>query len=543
MPKKTDRNDKNPDYLESPFFKCIEERVDRLGTKYPHRPKKALMSLIFWSCKQLLHSPASLLSPDVKQRPWWRRSVNPKGNAPRILFYLKGGVGDVVISSTFLKEFHKFIGGTHKFTLCTDQNSKITADIFRQCPWVEQIYNSREIPDYRGFDAVIAFCTVPRLIQRTPKSKQWTQLEELLKIYESFKVRTNRLCSLDPANVPVIVMYFLMNGHTRRSLPDIGHKLGMTDETRPVMVLDENAFDVFQRTDLANRSYVTIQRGVDASNKSNKSTRMWPQAYYNELIRMIHDEFPSLAVVQLGRAIPESDFEGVDVDLRGRTSFEELKVLLKRSALHIDGECGMVHLTHALGGRSAVFFGQTNVDFCGYPENINVKAKDACPLWCEWVTNDWQARCLRGFETPPCMEQLTPELFFDAIRGHLHAVANEQPITLSETTESTIPSGTTLFIGDFPDDAVTERVRPENNVLHFSMNLAADAVREKKARGVDADYADILNIPMKKESCDAVFCSQLQPLSAPALREVTRILKIGGVLQTKDGRSYIKQNF
>ena len=100
---------------------------------------------------------------------------------------------------------------------------------------------------------------------------------------------------------------------------------------------------------------------------------------------MIHDEFPSLSIVQVGRENPESDLVGTDIDLRDQTSFEELKVILKQSALHIDGECGMVHLNHALGGRSAVLFGPTNMDFVGYPENINVKAKDACPLWCEWV--------------------------------------------------------------------------------------------------------------------------------------------------------------
>jgi len=46
---------------------------------------------------------------------------------------------------------------------------------------------------------------------------------------------------------------------------------------------------------------------------------------------------------------------------------------------------------------------------------------------------------------------------------------------------------------------------------------------------------------MKKESCDAVFCSQTEPLSPPAMREVTRILKKGGVLKTQDGRCYTKE--
>ena len=73
------------------------------------------------------------------------------------------------------------------------------------------------------------------------------------------------------------------------------------------------------------------------------------------------------------------------------------------------------------------------------------------------------------------------------------------------------------------------------------MNLTPQQIQSEKALQIDADYADILNIPMKKNSCDAVFSSQEQNLSPPALREVTRILKPGGVLKTSDGRCYVKE--
>ena len=88
---------------------------------------------------------------------------------------------------------------------------------------------------------------------------------------------------------------------------------------------------------------------------------------------------------------------------------------------------------------------------------------------------------------------------------------------------------------------MTEWVQPENCLLHFSMNLTPEQIQNEKVLQIDADYADILNIPMKKNSCDVVFCSQEQNLSPFALREVTRILKMGGVLKTKDGRCYVKE--
>ena len=37
------------------------------------------------------------------------------------------------------------------------------------------------------------------------------------------------------------------------------------------------------------------------------------------------------------------------------------------------------------------------------------------------------------------------------------------------------------------------------------MNLTPEQIHNEKALQIDADYADILNIPMKKNSCDAVF--------------------------------------
>ncbi|MGL4942799.1 MAG: methyltransferase domain-containing protein [Thermoguttaceae bacterium] len=539
--KHTDQNEN--EHIWSSFYKYLQERVEHLETKYPSRPKAALLSLMFWSFKQLLRSSDSLFAAEIKRKSWWSRARKSFDETPRILFQLKGGVGDLVISCTYLKEFYKFIGGTHKVSICTDENIKIAEAIFYQSPWVERIYSRQELPQFHEYDAVISFCTVPSLIYRAQKSKRISspQLDELLQLYQSFKQNRGHLCSLNPAYAPSTAMYFLMNGHTRHSQTDVGHLLGISADTRPMLVLDETSCEILEKTGLGNRTYITVQRGVHELNRGNTHTRVWPKTYYNALIAKIHSEFPSLTIVQVGRTNSDSDLVGIDVDLRGQTSFEELKFVLKNSALHIDGECGMVHLMHSLMGRSAVFFGPTNIDFFGYPENINVKAKDACPLWCEWVTGDWQTRCLRGFDVPPCMEQLTPELFFDAIHEHLQTVANEEPNELRETAEMAIPAGTILFIGDFSDEVIAESVRTENRVFQFSMNLTPASIRNKAASQITADYAGVLNIPMKKASCDAVFCSQATHLSQPAMRELTRILKSGGVLQTSDERYYVKE--
>ena len=52
----------------------------------------------------------------------------------------------------------------------------------------------------------------------------------------------------------------------------------------------------------------------------------------------------------------------------------------------------------------------------GYENNVNLKADGACPVPCEWITDDWQENCLRGFSEPPCVTQLLPEYVYENIK-------------------------------------------------------------------------------------------------------------------------------
>ena len=100
----------------------------------------------------------------------------------------------------------------------------------------------------------------------------------------------------------------------------------------------------------------------------------------------------------------------------GRTSFNDLKILLKHSYLHIGPEGGMIHLRHALcKKRSCVLFGPTSQDFYGYPENINIEGP-GCINHCEWLTDRWQEKCLNNSGT--CCEKLvrmTPDYVINEI--------------------------------------------------------------------------------------------------------------------------------
>ncbi|MBR4834354.1 MAG: hypothetical protein IKU86_08525, partial [Thermoguttaceae bacterium] len=317
------------------------------------------------------------------------------------------------------------------------------------------------------------------------------------------------------------VAFALANGRSMRTQCDFDGFFALTEAERPLAALDESAFAVLRNNGLEPGEYATLQRGVGGAASKN-NVRLWPWRYYRELIARIRAEFPNLKLVWLGTRPNEAEAEteetlSVDLDLRGATTFEELKVLLKNSALHIDGECGMPHVAHTLGGRCAVYWGQTPPAYCGYSENINVSAPSACPAPCGFSLNDWQTHCARGFVEPPCMTLLTPEFFFDAIQPALREIVERPKFEWERVDETKTQmlatvgekgeedAGTTLFIGDF-DRETLFKARRDGRVFWFSLRTSPKEIVEARAVGIDADWADATNVPLRAETCDRVFC-------------------------------------
>ncbi|MBQ2849318.1 MAG: hypothetical protein IJE77_02445, partial [Thermoguttaceae bacterium] len=393
------------------FWRDLEGKISRLRQNYPNAPRKAAVSLIRWVIR-------ALFKPRLFEVDDALRSTDAAvaDGTLKILFFLRGGLGDVAMAATYLKELRRFSEcNACRFLIASTNSLEATRSILRGLDGVEVVDLVANIEAKMFDERLLSGVDAWGDLIRFPALKRWNpetlerlapKLREYFERVERFNDERAKLTATE-WNVDYLkVAFSLANGQNRRSQPDFDKTLGMNDATRPFMTLDETAFDLLAQNGLDGRPYLTLQRGVDATYQGANNTRMWPKPYYERLLETIKTNFPELTIVQLGKADAASDLKGVDVDLRGRTTFEELKVLLKNSALHIDGECGMVHFAHSLNSRSAVFFAQTNVDFCGYPENINVKVDGVCPISCEWVVDDWQERCPRGFEAPPCMTKL-----------------------------------------------------------------------------------------------------------------------------------------
>ena len=191
---------------------------------------------------------------------------------------------------------------------------------------------------------------------------------------------------------------------------DIGNAYSM-----PVQIW-KNGDSVLNRFGLEKGQYITVQRGINPKLGTTESPKMWSKLNYEGLIRIIKEHYPEYKIVQLGESLSHCKaLSGIDISAVGKTDWDDLKVLLKYAKLHIDGECGMVHLRKALnGGPSVVLFGITPKEFFGYDGNINISG-DGCPTFCAEIADGWEYRCVRGFDEAPCMESIKPEMVFEKI--------------------------------------------------------------------------------------------------------------------------------
>lgn len=196
--------------------------------------------------------------------------------------------------------------------------------------------------------------------------------------------------------------------------PDILDLFNMTEDfILPIKMPDEEI--TLKKFKLEKKKYITLNREVGIG--GDNSPKLWPVKNFEELIEKLKTSFPQYQIVEVGTG-KGSPMKNVHISLAGKTSLEEIKVILKNSLLHIDGEGGLVHLRHALkGGVSCVLFGPSSPKVLGYSENINLSS-NACPIYCEFYHDDWLKECVRKADCI-CMKELKPGFVFSKVSEYL----------------------------------------------------------------------------------------------------------------------------
>ena len=327
-----------------------------------------------------------------------------------VAFFLTGGLGDYIIAGAYIKEFCK------RFNIKADIISRmpksLTEDLFYKQSFWRNIYEVKtKLPDndINKYDLYIRLSRFPEIVHINQNKINDKNLQKYLELLLIFYNENEKFYVNHPHCDGLAAQYCIVNGIHRYNQADINAEFGLDASSLCYLNTEGNEENFLKTWGLETNKYITLQRGCDA-NKDKESTKLWPTENYNTLILLLKKSFPHHKIVQIGLSNEKCELlENIDLCLVGKTTLDDLKIVLKNSYLHIDSEGGNVHLRHALkGGKSVVIFGPTSKDFYGYPENINIQ-NSACPVWCEWIKNDWSTQCLNQSNTLICVKSIKAE--------------------------------------------------------------------------------------------------------------------------------------
>jgi ADP-heptose:LPS heptosyltransferase len=341
-----------------------------------------------------------------------------KKSPVKILFRLKYGVGDKLFALVWLQEFKKYFADIameiHAYYISDKADKNLDVLLYKRNLFTEISRKSKKqiLKSMRNYDIVIDAYDAA-VVRESSRLKVFPKLYDYIEKYKKNEKKSRYeqvACSV-------------MLGKHRIHKADLNDFLNISDKSMFEIHLPDNK-NLLSDLGLAENQFITIARSIDVSHTITESTKLWPIGHYENLVRQIKKEFPSYKIVQLGPAIQKCvSIDGVDINLLGRTSFEQLLILLKSSFLHIDCEGGLVHLRHFLGAgnkKSIVMFGPTPKEYFGWPENINISAQNACKSYCVYLLSglEWQYKCMRGFDIGkhPCMQEIKPEFLMNHIR-------------------------------------------------------------------------------------------------------------------------------
>ena len=134
--------------------------------------------------------------------------------------------------------------------------------------------------------------------------------------------------------------------------------------------------------------------------------RSWPFDRWQALVARLRAARPELSIVQVG--LDDGVLLDGAVDLRGRSTFREAAMILRRSDLFIGTESGLMHAANAVDARAIIIWGGVTLpEFAGYPDQQKVLCSyvDCAPCgqfgWCD---NDHV-----------CMRSIGVNAVFDAV--------------------------------------------------------------------------------------------------------------------------------
>ena len=384
------------------IFMQAASKIDKYGKKYYDRPRSGLFRCAV-SCLKIM----------LQMR---RHKSHMRDDRWHIGIMFKGGIGDHVISAKYVVALKQYLGSKVVVDILAQQEDiDAIRGLFREQLVINDIVIwPRYKRNFRNYDMALSVCRYPEILaidkKRLVKIGMF-RVERYVRLLKKFAEDNFLALKYDVFGERLA----LAGGYKRDNQPDIDGLLRM-DGVDFSPVCTKVVADVWAKFGL-NGQYITLQCGGGSWLRGRKDVRQWPLENYEKLCVLLKAHYPRVCLVQLGDE-KQPAIRGIDVDLRGKTDFEELKVLLQEAEIHIQQDGGMVHLRHVLTEKpNCVLFGPTDERFFGYEKDINIRAFDCSSCW--GLGRKWQEKCLRSDGEPLCMTAILPEEVMKRIKDKL----------------------------------------------------------------------------------------------------------------------------
>lgn len=338
---------------------------------------------------------STCISDDVSSR----FSSPKKSNEILIAFKSNGANANVLIHLNLIKKLFDTVSCPElKVVFFGGMDKEFNDAVFKNLSFIHSFHESTELreDDYIYYDAVVELDLFADVVRANFEKIHAISLELYQILFGWFTFKNNELYSnmfkLRPKLDCNIYKWGMLNGKNCLDIADVDNVLNIeqvysfdidTNETKTTKLLKSLNLEI--------QKFITIQR----PNCINNSTLSVPDSILENAISLLKTQFNNLKVVQVGMDYDASCsvLKGVDAYLVGKTSWEDVKILLNNALYHVDIDSDLVHLRKALkSGPSIVLFGPTPVEFWGYNDNINISS-EGCHN-CMELTDNWRMKCL-----------------------------------------------------------------------------------------------------------------------------------------------------
>lgn len=388
------------------YFEKLQRKVEHYQAKYNKEPRVVALKLAWWNLLCAMKTQESFNRLKEKDT-----SINIKteNNKINICFQLFGGLGDLIIARNYIYHLINFFNLPNITIYITGKTHILNALFLSEFKIIER-YERHE-----DFDIFISMVRFPEIKYVNMNKKYTPAFYKFLEQCQNFRKMNSKLFDACPQNDGIANQICEILNKKRWQQPDILGLLAIDDLNCKPLNTYKNKDEILEKFGLNKKRYITINRGCEGSSGKFECTKMWPLINYNEYVQKLKEKMPDYIFVQVGDSDKKcKKIKNIDINLLGKTSLEEIKIVLQNAELHIDNEGGLVHMRHFLGAKpSIVLFGPTSLDFYGYPENLNIK-NSSCNHSCEWLNNQWLNYCIKNHSVSSvCMNELTVSYVFD----------------------------------------------------------------------------------------------------------------------------------